>query len=246
MKILAIIPTYNEEGTIQEVIDRTLPFVPEGSILIVDDGSTDATRERVEMYRGIKKIYHQYNLGYGAALKDGFNFAVKNGYDVVITLDGDLQHPPELIPVFIKEIGRCDIASGSRYHPRSPRYSDPPEDRALINRRVTRLINRHLNLDITDAFCGLKAYRRKVLESLSIREFGYAMPIEVWVQVAHYGFKVNEVPVPLYYPDKNRFFGSGLDCPEDRFRYYTDVLRREMIRWNLGSLPLLLTPTMRR
>ena len=237
--LLVVIPTYNEAKTVAQVVEGVLSVLGDCHILIVDDGSTDGTCEKVgelkEKYKGVEVICHKKNMGYGATLKDGFEYAIEKGFDRVVTLDADMQHPPSWIPKLLDALKVADVASGSRYLPNSPRFSEPPKTRRRINEIVTREINRQLGLSLTDAFCGYKAYRRKVLEALEITETGYAMPLQVWVQVARMGFKVVEVPVPLYYPDYSRFFGSGLDAPDVRLKYYLDVLEKELGRWRSRS-----------
>ncbi len=83
-----------------------------------------------------------------------------------------------------------------------------------------------MGLNLTDAFCGFKAYRVEALKSLDIQDDGYAMPLELWVQAAMLGMRVMEIPVPLIYLDLNRSFGGSLDQAEVRLAYYNDVIQR--------------------
>jgi len=87
-------------------------------------------------------------------------------------------------------------------------------------------VNRRLGLQLTDAFCGFKAYRRDALEKLRITETGYAMPLEVWVQAAQAGLSIVELAVPLIYLDESRSFGGSLDDAQTRLNYYYEVLER--------------------
>jgi dolichol-phosphate mannosyltransferase len=91
---------------------------------------------------------------------------------------------------------------------------------------ITREVNERLGLALTDAFCGFKAYRVSALEKLAITESGYAMPLELWVQAAHHGMRIVEVPVPLVYLDEKRSFGGSLDDGGQRLQYYHRVLNR--------------------
>jgi len=161
-------------------------------------------------------------------------------------MDADLQHPPSYIPQFISVLRDIDLVSGSRYLPDSLRVSPPPEDRLYINRHITRELNRHLGLGITDAFCGFKAYKRKVLEVPDITENGYGMPIQVWIQVFVHKIKIQEVPVPLIYPDSTRFSGVELDSPQERLQYYMRVFEKEMKRWKLKPLQSARIPMMQK
>jgi dolichol-phosphate mannosyltransferase len=91
---------------------------------------------------------------------------------------------------------------------------------------VTAEINARLGLDLTDAFCGFKAYTRRALAALHVTETGYAMPLEVWVQAAAAGLRIVELPVPLVYLDLARSFGGALDDAATRLAYYRSVLDR--------------------
>src|SRR5262249_42512738 len=106
--------------------------------------------------------------------------------------------------------------------------SAPPIERRRINVEITAEINRRLGLNLTDAFCGFKAYRADALEKLNITETGYAMPLEVWAQAAQAGLSIVELPVPLIYLDEERSFGGSLDNANTRKAYYYVVLDRAM------------------
>ena len=135
---------------------------------------------------------------------------------------------PKRIPRFIAACRKVDVVSGSRYLKQYPGDSTPPAQRLWINQQVTAEINRRLGLNLTDAFCGFKAYRVAALARLSIHEVGYAMPLEFWVQAAHKRLKIIELPVPLIYLDEKRSFGGTLDNAATRLEYYHQVLNRSL------------------
>jgi dolichol-phosphate mannosyltransferase len=120
----------------------------------------------------------------------------------------------------------ADIVSGSRYLRRFPGDSDPPAERRRVNEVVAGEVNRRLGLNLTDAFCGFKAYRVAVLARLELTETGYAMPLELWVRAARLGLKVSEMAVPLVYLDEKRSFGGALDDAQTRLAVYRQVLDR--------------------
>jgi len=237
MKKLILIPARDEGKTIEEVIRRVLSNACGADILVVDDGSSDETSEIEDKFNEINVIRHSSPLGYGKSLIDGFRWGIGRNYEVILTIDADLQHPPEYIPEFFKTIEKVDIVSGSRYHPASPVYSKPPEDRKRINQFITRFLKIVLGLPITDSFCGFKAYRKTALEKLSLTESGYGMPLQLWVQVAFLGLNVVEIPVPLIYCDPQRCFGEWMNDPLKRLEYYKKILRKELSRWRSISSP---------
>jgi dolichol-phosphate mannosyltransferase len=175
-------------------------------------------------------LRHPRNLGYGAALRTAFDFAIQRNYDLLVTIDCDGQHQPQLIPRFVDASRDADIVSGSRYLKRFPGDSQPPADRRRINRLITQELNDRLGLELTDAFCGFKAYRVSALSRLEITETGYAMPLELWVRAAHLGLRVIELPVPLIYLDESRSFGGALDDNQTRLTVYREVLLRAIER----------------
>ncbi len=234
MRTLVVIPVRNEARALPHLFDM-LACQGVEEVLVVDDGSEDASAALARK-AGATVISHPHPRGYGAALRTGFQYALDRKVDVVITLDGDLQHPPSFIPRFLRALEGCrGIASGTRYHPASPRRSDPPPQRRRLNRWMTWWIRRSLGLPITDAFCGYKAYHRGALRQLEIQEDGYGMPLEVWVQVACKEIPVVEVPVPLYYPDPGRRFPSEIQAFWDRWTYYRAVIERSVRRMQQGQ-----------
>ena len=228
---LVALPVYNEVRHVAAVLDEVVRFAPH--VLVVDDGSTDGTREELELRSDVMRLCHPRNLGYGAALKSAFDYAVKHEYDFVVTIDCDGQHEPQRIPEILAACRDVDIASGSRYLSAvgvASRATPAPIERRRINHAITQEINCCLGLDLTDTFCGFKAYRVSALAKLSITEPGYAMPLQFWVQAARLGLRIREVPVQLIYKDPNRSFGGSLDDPDARLLYYYDVLIHELAR----------------
>jgi len=229
MRWLTAVPVYNEAKHLQEVLRQVRRTSPD--ILVVNDGSTDGTGDRLAKEPGLRLITHPTNRGYGAALVSAFRYAVDQRYDVLVTMDCDGQHEPARVPVLLEAIHDADIVSGSRYL-RDFRQNTPvPEERHRINRRITAEINERYRLNITDAFCGFKAYRVDAVARLEITEAGWGMPLQLWVQAARLGLRVKEVGVPRLYIDPNRSFGGGLDDAEKRLAYYRSVLADAERHW---------------
>jgi len=221
---LTAIPVYNEAQHVQSVLTAVRRHT--SNILVVDDGSTDGTGKLLDAERDIRRETHASNLGYGAAITTAFQYAIDHRYDVLVTMDCDGQHEPGRIPVLLEALHDCDIVSGSRYLRDFRQDTPAPSDRRFINATITSEINDRYGLNITDAFCGFKAYRVDALAKLHITERGWAMPLEFWVQAARLGLKVKEIGVPRLYLDPSRAFGGALNDPTQRLAYYRGVLAK--------------------
>lgn len=226
MDFAVILPVYNEAGTLQKVLNRLLG-VPGARLVVVDDGSTDATREILKKHDACHVIRHEKNEGYGASLWDGFRFARKQGFSFCITMDSDEQHEPDYIPCFLQKLENADVVSGSRYLDPSLWRSEPPPDRWEINRLITERLCRITGFSLTDGFCGFKGYRTEIFEKMTLTEKGYAFPVQFWIQAAKARLRVVECAVPLIYRDYSRNFHRQYVGKEDRLRHYLEVLERE-------------------
>jgi dolichol-phosphate mannosyltransferase len=223
---LAALPVYNEAGSVNQVLDQVVQHAE--NVVVVNDGSSDGTAEQLQLRDDIITLTHPQNRGYGAALNTAFQYAMDNNFEVIVTLDCDGQHEPQRIPRFVSAAKTADIVSGSRYLKTYPGDSAPPAQRLFVNRTITRQLNQMLGLQLTDAFCGFKAYRVDALRRLNITELGYAMPLQLWVQAAMRGMNIIEIPVPLIYLDLSRSFGGQLDQAEVRLKYYNEVIERSV------------------
>jgi glycosyltransferase involved in cell wall biosynthesis len=194
MLLSIIIPAFNEATFLPEVIRRVeeAPFNKE--IIVVDDGSTDDTREYLKglVSEGIKVIVHEKNMGKGAALRTGI--AVATG-DVVIVQDADLEYDPKDYPVLLEPImqGKADVVYGSRF------LGGP--HRVLFfwhsvgNSFITLISNMFTDLNLTDMETGYKAFRRKVFETITIESNRFGFEPEITAKVAKKGFRIYEVPI---------------------------------------------------
>ena len=227
--ILTAIPVFNEYRHVNQIVSAVRQFTDD--ILVIDDGSTDGSQIWINNCSFIKKVIHPANQGYGQSIIDAINYAKKNNFHWLITIDCDHQHQPEYISRFYDEIKKdnCDIISGSRYltsENKSPLA--PPADRIKINKRITGLLNCWFNLNITDAFCGFKAYKVTSISNLHLTEKGYAMPLQLWIQAAAEKLKITEIKVPLIYHDVERNFAGKLEDPAYRMNYYMQTIIHEL------------------
>jgi len=216
-RILIAIPVFNEEKSVDRVLGEVARYAAAfgGEILVIDDGSTDATPSLIARHP-VEVIRHGKN----------------RGYDWVISMDCDEQHEPASLPEFVAAIrrGASDVVSGSRYMDESLPGDPAPEDRRRINALLTREINERLSLGITDAFCGYKAYRATACANLALDVNGYDFPMQFWVQACAAGLRIEELAVRRIYVDMTRTFGSGLDVPDRRLAVYRETMHREIRR----------------
>lgn len=196
MKITIVIPVYNEVGTIEEIVSRVNVVALEKEIIIVDDGSTDGTREQlkkiVQGQENVKVFYHNCNQGKGVALQTGFEFVTG---DIVIIQDADLEYDPKEYPALLEPIldDRADVVYGSRF------LGGP--HRVLFfwhyvgNKFLTLLSNALNNLNLTDMETCYKAFRRQILKDITLRSNRFGFEPEFTAKVAKKGFRIYEVPI---------------------------------------------------
>lgn len=220
--MLVVVPAYNEARRLGSVLAEL-----DHRVLVVDDGSTDSTRH-IALNYGAEVVSHPVRAGYGASLLTGFAWARRAGHALVATLDADGQHDPgELDHLFLAMRVGVDVASGTRFSPASrQRGLPPPPDRLDINRRITERINRDTGWQLTDAFCGMKAYRLAALERLPLDRPDYGFSVQFWAQAHRAGLRIVEVPVScIYLPqDVPR---DWMPDPERRLDYYLSVWEHE-------------------
>jgi dolichol-phosphate mannosyltransferase len=228
-RILVGIPVYNEQRSVRKVLDEVRRFASE--ILVIDDGSTDST-PMLLAEQPVEVIRHATNRGYGRSMQDMLRWARFDGYDWLITMDCDEQHEPAAIPRFVERIlaDEADVISGSRYLEVNELDGMPPSDRRAINETITAELNCRLDLSLTDAFCGFKAYRVRACNRLSLDVDGYDFPMQFWVQAVAHGLRIEELPVRLIYNDPTRSFGGPLDDPGNRLAHYRATMQRELKR----------------
>jgi len=229
MNTLVAIPVYNEQNYVAKVIEKVAATAQ--NILAIDDGSTDYTPMLLAM-QPVDVIRNRTNRGYGTALRIAFRWAQMYHYDWIVTMDCDEQHEPESLPDFFNAIEKndADIINGSRYICPELCGDPPPAERRKINQTVTGWVNDGLGLNITDAFCGFRAYRVSALDKLDLDEDGYAIPLQQWVQFAANALRVKEVPIKLIYNDPHRTFGGVLDDAEQRLAHYREVFESELAK----------------
>jgi glycosyltransferase involved in cell wall biosynthesis len=196
MKILILIPAYNAGRWLNQLIERMPPDVDRSDILIVDDGSTDDTLP-IAQRCGVSVTSHGRNLGKGAALKTGFDAGISRGYDLILTLDADLQHPPEWIPLLARPIlaGEADLVIGAR----SRQETSMSSVRRFSNALTSALISWRVGQKIPDSQSGFRAIRSGILKEIQLTTSRYETETELLIKAADRGFRIGHVPIPTIY-----------------------------------------------
>ena len=195
MKLSVVIPVYNEKKTLNELILRVEAVSIDKEVIIIDDASTDGTRDLLKKYEkkeGFEVIYRPKNKGKGAALRAGFEI-VKG--EVIIIQDADLEYNPKDFSALLEPIldKRADVVYGSRFLGGSHRvlffwhY--------IANKFLTTLSNMFTNINLTDMETGYKAFRREVIESISLKSNRFGFEPEFTMKVAQRKFVIYEVPI---------------------------------------------------
>ena len=215
-RTIVLIPAYNEGQRIGRVIEGLKRILPSTDVLVIDDGSKDDCRQRA-METGAKVISHPFNLGYGSALQTGYKYALKEGYEASVQIDGDGQHDPSFIPDLLAliEKNEADIVIGSRFLKRDDGEFDPFLYRAPFPRNVGMGLFRAITSflirqKVTDSTSGYQAMNRKVLEWVSGEHFPVDYPdADVIIMLHRAGFRIREVPVRMFESREKKSMHSG-------------------------------------
>ncbi len=192
-KICAVIPFFNEESTLKNVVENTLSFVD--FVIAVNDGSTDNSAATVENFENVLLINHSANYGKGKALKSGFMKSIELESSVTVTIDADGQHKPEFIPDFLKQTETCDIVIGNRLH----NMKDMPLHRRASNVITSKLLSLKTGIKILDSQSGFRAYRTKILNKLIPVNNGFEAESEILIKAARNNLKIGYVNIPAIY-----------------------------------------------
>jgi glycosyltransferase involved in cell wall biosynthesis len=204
MKIYAVIPAYNEQNTIFDIVKKTKKYC---SVIVVDDGSTDKTAE-IAKKAGVIVIEHKENEGYGKSLIDAINEAIKRKANYIITLDADGQHNPDDIPKFIKALEEgYDIVAGSRF---LSEKSWGSWKRHLAIKALTFQAYIFSGLKLTDIQSGFRAYNTNIFKKISLKNTGMGFSVELPIKAKKLGYKFAEVPIEIKKPARIKSFWSAL------------------------------------
>ena len=192
----AVIPFLNEEKTIKDIVDKTLEYVD--FVIAIDDGSNDGSASKIANNNKVILIKNKINRGKGYSLSLGFRKSIELNSLYTITLDADLQHPPEYIPKFFDKLRVSDIVIGNRMHD----FKDMPTQRILSNKLTSALLSMKTKKRILDSQCGFRGYRTKILGSIIPRFLGFEAESEIIVKAARNNYKIDFINIPTIYGDE--------------------------------------------
>ncbi len=195
-RIAAVIPFFNEEKTLQEIIRRTLLFCD--TVIAVNDGSTDDFLRHIQINEKIVFISNKKNQGKGFATTRGMKKSIELNSDITVIIDADLQHPPEYIPRLTEILDRYDIAIGNRLG----EMKDMPYIRRLSNKLTSLLLSLKLKQVIADSQCGFRAYRTSVLHDILPVSYGYEAETEILIKAARKNYKIGFAEIPTIYENE--------------------------------------------
>ncbi len=215
MTCCVIIPFFNERPFIRQVVSGCILHALK--VIAVDDGSTDGGASEISGIEGVEVIVHPYNRGKGAALRTGFEVAIRDRFDMVITLDGDLQHPPEKLPDFIAAISENDLVIGKRNFT----IGVMPPHRILSNLISTGLLELKTGTRFKDSQSGYRAFRADLLKKILPRETGYVAETEMLIKASRLRAKVGWVDIPAIYGEEK----SKMKNIETTIKFVMQILK---------------------
>jgi len=201
VKVCVVLPTYNEAGTIGEVVERVLAASPDVDILVVDDNSPDGTGDLADAIAAreqrVRVLHRPRKAGLGPAYVAGFKDALARGYEAIIEMDSDLSHSPDDVPRLVQAAASADVVLGSRYAPGGG-TRNWSKGRERLSRGGNAYARALLRVPVYDITAGFRCYRREVLEELPLDQIsseGYGFQIEMLWRAWLAGFKVVEIPI---------------------------------------------------
>lgn len=197
--VLVVVPTYNEAANVARIVDAVLSALPEGRVLVVDDGSPDGTGAIVAGHPSprVHLLQRTAKQGLGRAYLAGFRWGLERGYERFVEIDADFSHDPSDLPALTGATEQSDVAIGSRYVP-GGQVVGWSRNRELLSRFGNTYARRLLGFPFRDATSGFRCYRRAVLEAIPLEEVasqGYAFQIDMTYRTWRMGFTLQEIPI---------------------------------------------------
>lgn len=205
MKVTAFMPAFNSEKTVKRTFDQ-IPKDAVQEVILVNNASTDKTKEVAESIPGLIVINHERNRGYGASQQTGYRAALDRGADVVVMIHADNQYDPKIAPQIVAPIlaGQADMVLGSRFLNDDPRKAGMHWWRYWGNMFLSALQTWVFGLKLSEYHTGYRAYSRKLLEGVPFESFSndFAFDSQIIAYSIRRGFKIIEIPIPTSYHDE--------------------------------------------
>ncbi|MCX5799872.1 MAG: glycosyltransferase family 2 protein [Candidatus Eisenbacteria bacterium] len=209
MKVVVIVPAYLTGAELLEVLAKTARAVGKENVVVVDDGSPDGYPDEAEK-RGYTVLRHPRNMGKGMALRTGFKWALSHNYSGVVTIDGDGQHDPSLIPALIERAGSegADIVIGSRMKD----LGGMPFVRVIVNKVTSWIVSKLAGQSIEDSQSGFRFISSRVLESVRLEGARYDLESEILIKAVRKGFRIDFIPMPAIYGRETSYIKPWKDA----------------------------------
>lgn len=192
-EISVVIPFFNENETISEIINKSLQF--SDIVIAVDDGSTDNSRRQISPDKKLILLTNEINEGKGYSVTRGMLKSIELKSDITITIDADLQHPPEYIPLLIEKLGKFDIVIGNRMK----NLKSMPLLRILSNKLTSFILSFKIKQFIADSQCGFRAYKTAILKDILPSAKGYEAETEILIRAGRKHYKIGFTEIPTIY-----------------------------------------------
>ncbi len=235
-KYKILIPAYNAERYLDKLFEKIKEVDSLDNVIVIDDGSIDKTSQ-ICKDKNVEVITSKINQGKGKALKIGFEEVLKrnqlkddsednihNNIEFVITLDADLQHDVDSLPLFIEKClsSNSDIIIGSRMED----TSNMPKDRILSNKLTSAVVSFVAGQKISDSQSGYRLIKTAVLNEIDLISDKYEMESELLIKASRNGFKIDSVPIPTIYNDEH----SSINRFKDTYRFMKMIFRLMVVR----------------
>lgn len=234
MRLLVVLPTYNESATIERILKAVRASLPDADVLVVDDSSPDGTarlaRDAAESLGGVHVLSRPVKEGLGPAYRAGFAWGLEQGYEGFVEMDSDFSHDPAVLPALVAPLDEgYEVAIGSRYVPGGS-IPDWSLSRRLLSRWGNRYAEIALSLGVKDSTAGYRAYAASVLRRIDLSQVhaaGYGFQVEMTYRAKLAGARITEVPI--------RFVDRVEGTSKMSLGTVTEALAL-VTRWGLGRL----------
>lgn len=214
MKVVIVVPTYNEAENVPLLVEQIAIHLPQAHLLLMDDNSPDKTADKSEALFASAPEYANYKVirrtglrGLGRAYCDGFKRALNSGYDVIFQMDADLSHDPSHLPAMLEAAQSADMVIGSRYCPGGG-VRNWSWRRVWLSRFANWYVHTIAAIPISDATAGFRCWTRRALEAVEVdtlQSEGYSFQVEMSYRACRAGMKIVETPIIF----TDRQFGSS-------------------------------------